>query len=116
MRTKNLTIDDIRVSFYDLGDMCLDEIFLFFDDFEVDNAAGKGSALYQDSFSILSSGETYSSVSDFVYFDVVEEFGHFVVSYCKDVCKVCFSSVFTNLSSFLRLARAPALLLALPQK
>jgi len=86
VRAEYLTIDDVRVCFYDFCDMCLDKIFLLFDDLEVDNAAGKGSALYQDSFPILPSGETYSSVSDFVYFYPCEDFGHFGDNNSKVIC------------------------------
>jgi hypothetical protein len=78
MRTEYLTIDDVRVCFYDFCNMRFDKILFFFYDFEVDNTARQSSAFDEDSLSILSSRETYSAVSDFIYFDSIEEFGHFM--------------------------------------
>jgi hypothetical protein len=70
MWTENFSINDFGVCFDDFCDVRFDEIFFFFYDFEVDDAPRKGSPFDQDSLPILSSGETYSSVSDFIYFDI----------------------------------------------
>jgi len=86
VRAEYLTIDDVRVCFYDLGDMCFDEVFFLFDDLEVYDTAWEGSSFDENPFPILPSGETYSSVSDFVYFYPCEDFGHFGDNNSKVIC------------------------------
>jgi len=74
MRTENLAIDEFGVGLYEFGDMRFDEVFLFLDDLEVDDAAREYSSFNEYPFAVRPSGESDSAISDLVYLDVIENF------------------------------------------
>ena len=76
MWTENLSIQECRIVFVNLCDMGFNVVFSLLDDSEVYDCSGQRSSFDQDSFAIRHSRQTDAAISDFFYFDTLDQFSH----------------------------------------
>jgi len=76
MWTENLPIQEGRIVFVNLRYMGFNVVFSLLDDSEIDDCSRQRSSFDQDSFAIRHSSQTDAAISDFLYFDTLDQFSH----------------------------------------
>jgi hypothetical protein len=76
MWTENLSIQEGRIVFVNLCYMGFNVVFSLLNNSEVNDCSGQGSSFDQDSFAIRHSSQTDAAISDFLYFDTLDQFSH----------------------------------------